>query len=215
MATDFTGVELISIERERKQARGTRTAEKDAKLDSGELLDAAQCYLHAAFATEDLIDYESAEEFIEDGWPFDGNPNLSDSPVTNLVRAGALIAAEIDRIQAAEAVSVKVKSPDRIESLPIFNDDDLATAGYAESLGFTKKNILGVILYQHDVGLAFSEQSGKWYFAGVPIDKPLRVKDVRNCIDTYKRLNEKSLAELNRVKQTLSSVAIANAFFGK
>ena len=92
----MTGSELITAERQRQieviQALG-HTPEHDDKYIDGELALAAQCYV-----MESLPDAETADA----SWPWDKRYwNPSDDPIRNLVKAGALIAAEIDRLQRA------------------------------------------------------------------------------------------------------------------
>lgn len=105
-----TGVELINEERERQIAREGFDAKHDAEHNAGELVDAALCYAAVASAE---VRGSTAEEWpvgmfngftdslIE--WPWeDGWWKPSNDPIRNLIKAGALIAAEIDRIQSAK-----------------------------------------------------------------------------------------------------------------
>ncbi len=79
------GIELIAAERRRQVEVEGWTPEHDAEHVNGELAVAASCY-----ATGDYAMWPWAPEWLK---PKD---RLSD-----LVRAGALIAAEIDRLLAA------------------------------------------------------------------------------------------------------------------
>lgn len=107
-----TGVELIEKERRRQVEREGYTPEHDDGHDGGEIAMAAACY-----ASPDLIYVEERHVnsigFI-DPWPWDecddkrphkGNEVLPNHRLTiaarihQLVKAGALIAAEIDRLQ--------------------------------------------------------------------------------------------------------------------
>lgn len=112
-----TGVELISAERQRQIEVEGWTAEHDAEHDAGELAMAAACYA----APEKIYivrDFANAIHFV-DPWPFedrwdkrygygDENGNVLPDPITYsndeqidlLVKAGALIAAEIDRLNS-------------------------------------------------------------------------------------------------------------------
>ena len=116
-----TGIELIAAERKRQIEVEGWTPEHDDGHSSGELAMAAACY-----ATTSLIyrrdDYANQMRFL-DPWPWDDvydrryrmgsakkNPgNVLPDPATYtdeetidlLVKAGALIAAEIDRLQRA------------------------------------------------------------------------------------------------------------------
>ena len=74
------------------------TAEHDDEHVMGELIGAAMCYAgHAlGIVTDDEI--ESADS--GDWWPWSAEWfKPSADPIRNLVKAGALIAAEIDRLQ--------------------------------------------------------------------------------------------------------------------
>jgi len=106
-----TGIELITEERARQIFVEGWTAEHDAQHELGELTEAALCY--AVVASAEVRGSEARE------WPvvmFNGfNDSLvewpwghewykpSDDPIRNLVKAGALIAAEIDRLQQLKA----------------------------------------------------------------------------------------------------------------
>lgn len=96
-----TGIELIAEERKHQENREFN-AEHDARHRSGEINDAAICYAMAAAklargASEDYL--ESAVPAGMFPWPWEDEWwKPSASPVRNLVKAGALIAAEIDRL---------------------------------------------------------------------------------------------------------------------
>jgi hypothetical protein len=111
-----TGIDLIAAERHRQIEQEGWTAEHDDAHDNGELATTAACY-----AAPDLIyireDHANRIGFL-DPWPFDccddkrpkdGNvllPNATlsrEARIRQLVKAGALIAAEIDRLQRALA----------------------------------------------------------------------------------------------------------------
>ena len=122
-----TGIESIAAERERQKSEEGWTAEHDDKHDEGQLALAAVCY-----ATPKLLygKYDGTGCFIMgDPWPFepewdkryhygecgDGGKhegaNFPPDPgsysnterIDLLVKAGALIAAEIDRLQRLES----------------------------------------------------------------------------------------------------------------
>lgn len=199
-----TGIELIAAERERKQKIGTRTAGKDAKLDNGELLDAAQCYLNAAFATEELISVDCATEMIDQCWPFDGDPNLSDGTIDNLVRAGALIAAEIDRLQAARTTEAKVESPDSLG--PASSEDQTVKSPFSEaellSLGFVKSVTPQSTAFVHECGVIHSRGDGRWSYAGLIMAPFKNIDDLSRFIASYKSLNAAGKA-LNEVLKSV------------
>lgn len=98
-----TGVELIAAERQRQIEREGWTAAHDDGHNLGELSQAAAAYASVASAMERGA---SAEEFdatmmiCEGEWPFEAESwKPSADRIRNLAKAGALIAAEIDRIQ--------------------------------------------------------------------------------------------------------------------
>jgi len=107
----MSGIDLITAERERQVSVEGWTPEHDDKHDNGELAKAARVY---AFTTQ-----QNVSRTIEDprlcGWPWDrhwfkpfGEPPPNDPTYENsfpvvdrircLAKAGALIAAEIDRL---------------------------------------------------------------------------------------------------------------------
>lgn len=86
---------LIVAERYRQITVESYTPEHDDEHDKGELVWAARAYAAAYnlpfFHPEDV------------GWPWDrASWKLTDDPIRNLVKAGALIAAEIDRLLRKE-----------------------------------------------------------------------------------------------------------------
>ena len=92
-----TGIELIAAERERQITAEGWSAAHDAEHDNCELTAAADCYLTSAALT-----YQGGcgPDDYQDHWPFDESWwKPSGDAVRDLVKAGALIAAEIDRIQ--------------------------------------------------------------------------------------------------------------------
>jgi len=98
----MTGVELIAQERQRQIAVEDWDADHDDRHDDGDLARAAMCYA-------DPTAVYSQPGFPPDAWPWEseGWKPKSDA-IKNLVRAGALIAAEIDRLaRARQAVAGK------------------------------------------------------------------------------------------------------------
>lgn len=86
----MTGAELISGERARQINREGWTPEHDDAHNIGQMADAAVCYVNAAM-DPNTIPYR---------WPWEREWwKPSPDPVRNLVKAGALIAAEIDRLR--------------------------------------------------------------------------------------------------------------------
>lgn len=91
-------LDLIEAERLRQIDDEGWTAEHDAEHASFELVRAAVCYANAGW--QGLVGQYAADS-IPHGWPWTGDWwKPSDDPVRNLVKAAALIAAEIDRLQA-------------------------------------------------------------------------------------------------------------------
>lgn len=89
----MSGIELITVERERQISKeGWSATHDDNEHEAGDLLDAAICYAY----TDPGDDTEPVD------WPWDSKWwKPSTDPVRNLVKAGALIAAEIDRLLRA------------------------------------------------------------------------------------------------------------------
>lgn len=94
----MNGVELIAAERERQINVEGWTANHDVQHDEGELSCAG--YLYAMIASAQCRWNNPEIEFaVPAAWPWADNWwKPSDDPIRNLVKAGALIAAEIDRL---------------------------------------------------------------------------------------------------------------------
>jgi hypothetical protein len=92
-----SGIDLISQERQRQITEEERTAEHDAEHATGELAIAA-----AIYALPDAErDYIHSDRYrCPQGWPWtiEWWKPTPDDRVRELVKAGALIAAEIDRL---------------------------------------------------------------------------------------------------------------------
>ena len=98
----MTGAELITKERQRQIEKEGWTSEHDADIhhSEGQLAVAAKCYL-------DLYHYHThtyAAYYFNQArtaWPWDLKwfKPTPDDPIRELIKAGALIAAEIDRLQ--------------------------------------------------------------------------------------------------------------------
>ena len=108
----MNGAAMIAAERRRQVERLGWTPEHDAEHDHSEMNKAARVYM---IETQRQMDVGQPRLTLADaityGWPDDWEFNPSKDPVRNLVKAGALIAAEIDRLQregreerAAEAI---------------------------------------------------------------------------------------------------------------
>lgn len=104
--TAMSGIDLIAKERQRQIQEKGYTPDHDDWHINAQLAIAAMIYTDAAQiqarchgaldSLESLPDYES--------WPFENSDwKPSTDPVRNLVKAGALICAEIDRLKRLEA----------------------------------------------------------------------------------------------------------------
>lgn len=101
-----TGIELIAEER---AAQKTREGYNDAHDDAhraGEIAMAAACYALPGFIRE-CAPFGQAKTYFSRLWPWEADSwkPSPESRVRELVKAGALIAAEIDRLQRARAVT--------------------------------------------------------------------------------------------------------------
>lgn len=99
----------IANERSRQIGKEGWTAEHDDAHDRGELADAAGCYVALAAVQAQMPtiaqDFDPPKNPPGD-WPWsEGWWKPSRDPIRNLEKAGALIAAEIDRLERAGAVS--------------------------------------------------------------------------------------------------------------
>ena len=93
----------IIAERQRQQSVEGWTPEHDDEHKDGELADAAACYaLHAHDTAKDGM-----KNFAPAWWPWDPAWYKRSSPRRDLVKAGALIAAEIERLDRAAGGEVQ------------------------------------------------------------------------------------------------------------
>lgn len=103
-----TGAELIAQERERQISQEGWTPDLDDTHVCREMAWAAMCYVRhycqRAWVLDegDIPNYQS--ETAPDEWYWDTGWWKPKGKIEDLVRAGALIAAEIDRLQRAKAV---------------------------------------------------------------------------------------------------------------
>lgn len=98
----MNGADLIAAERKRQVEQEGWSPQHDDEHDLAELLAAACCYagITLGMIVEDNL---GSAEPVPSLWRW--HPDWwkpSDDPVRNLVKAGALIAAEIDRLQRAD-----------------------------------------------------------------------------------------------------------------
>ena len=91
----MTGSQLIELERHRQISELGWTPEYDSKYEEDDaLMEAAGAYLMASYGNEDFVDMASY------CWPWPDYPFSPSDKVRNLVKAGALIAAQIDLLQS-------------------------------------------------------------------------------------------------------------------
>lgn len=99
-----TGTELIAEERARQISGEGWLAEHDDTHDRAEMNNAARAYAEVA-AFQARGGKNVNKECPPNGWPWSIEwYKPADEPIRNLVKAGALIAAEIDRLQRASNV---------------------------------------------------------------------------------------------------------------
>lgn len=89
-----SGIELIKTERERQISDEGWTADYDSQHTEGEMTFAAIAYIKADETDAPGNLYTEAYSF----WPWSSKWWKPKDRIRNLVRAGALIAAEIDRL---------------------------------------------------------------------------------------------------------------------
>lgn len=94
-----TGADLIAAERQRQIDAEGWTPDHDASHEHDDLAQAAVCYALPAV----LREFEGSQAAPRD-WPWGPHywKPTPDDRVRELVKAGALIAAEIDRLQARD-----------------------------------------------------------------------------------------------------------------
>jgi hypothetical protein len=95
----LNGASLIDAERARQIAEEGHTADKDAALTGGQLPWASWCLLDRAVAKNPVEQAPSVWPLPPEAWP------ATKSPLRLLIIAGALIAAEIDRLLAKDKTS--------------------------------------------------------------------------------------------------------------
>jgi hypothetical protein len=94
----MTGIEQITAERQRQIDVEGWTPEHDDAHRESELVAAALCY--ASCAAQQARGQQVATDNILVHWPWERSWwKPGDDPIRNLEKAGALIAAEIDRLK--------------------------------------------------------------------------------------------------------------------
>lgn len=99
------GIELIAAERERQVTVEGWTPEHDAQHNGYELAAAGVTYAQEAIRLSGNWVHTTKPAPVDPSsyWPWEaGWWKPSDDPIRNLVKAGALIAAEIDRLLATQ-----------------------------------------------------------------------------------------------------------------
>lgn len=100
-----TGAELITEERARQISQEEWSDTHDDLLEWGDLADAAEAYIRE-LRYRRLRDGEPGNRNPSAPWPWDADAwKPTQDPIRQLVKAGALIAAEIDRLQRAGEVN--------------------------------------------------------------------------------------------------------------
>jgi hypothetical protein len=109
-----TGIELIVEERQRQIDVEGYSEQHDLQHDFKELTSAARTYIDAAILTtkskeignsgEASISWHKDNEpfewkYLKLGWPWEEESFKPTTPLKDLIKAGALIAAAIDRLQ--------------------------------------------------------------------------------------------------------------------
>lgn len=97
----MTGAERIAAERQRQVDEEGHTAGQDAHHAEGELGWAGAVYALMAYSEDHQSQWWDEQDGCPEAWPWHPEAwNWSGDPIRNLERAGALIAAEIDRLLA-------------------------------------------------------------------------------------------------------------------
>lgn len=97
----MSGIDLIAAERQRQIEAEGWTPKHDDEYCNGELAEAAACYAHPNRPM--VPDTNGIDPPVPCDWPWDPEWWKPKDRVRDLVRAGALIAAEIDRLQREDA----------------------------------------------------------------------------------------------------------------
>lgn len=97
-----TGIQLIEEERARQVSTEGWTATRDDAHQAGEMPMAGALYARLASGQAMGFMGSAGTPLPPPGWPWEAEWwKPSRDPVQNLIKAGALIAAEIDRLQRA------------------------------------------------------------------------------------------------------------------
>lgn len=125
MENHKSGADLIRDERIRQVYNGY-TDEHDDEHSDGSLLRAARCYTYYVTQITQFPSWGATANLVD--WPWEPESyKPTYDPIPNLVKAGALIAAEIDRLQRIQAAEQMQKAaayyskyyPDNSSSRPV------------------------------------------------------------------------------------------------
>lgn len=101
----MTGIERIAVERKRQIEEEGWTPDHDIQHYKGELAEAAAAYAYPEMVCIAELDKDAhfrCDILFPDGWAEKRWKPSPDDRIRELEKAGALIAAEIDRLQAQE-----------------------------------------------------------------------------------------------------------------
>lgn len=104
MSIDMTGIERIAAERKRQIEQEGWAPEHDDQYHNQQLMHAAGCYLQMGVFL-DQVRPDRRQAMVDNAGPATRWPweewwwKPSPDPIRNLEKAGALIAAEIDRLE--------------------------------------------------------------------------------------------------------------------
>lgn len=100
----YAAIDLLASERIRQVSEEGWTPEHDVGHDGGELAAAALCYIRHATAEDDQRARFGAQETAPHGWPWSVEWWKPTAPDRDMVKGGALLLAELERIaRAADA----------------------------------------------------------------------------------------------------------------
>lgn len=96
-----SGIELIAEERQRHIDKEGYTDSHDDEHDKDEIAIAAACYAMPKRKRKYVKKWKCLAQYVPKKWPWDFRDwkETPDDRIRELVKAGALIAAEIDRLQ--------------------------------------------------------------------------------------------------------------------
>jgi hypothetical protein len=104
----MTGAEIIAAERQRQIEEEGWSPEHDDEHGRGQLARAAENYVRFAAEPDVARDYQRKNGHTPGGWPWHwswwkpSQGSTSADRIRDLAKAGALVAAEIDRLQRGE-----------------------------------------------------------------------------------------------------------------